>query len=90
MVQETLEATNWQAAEPIIYNSKKQDNFNKLADCVVSEERPALGGHLAKKEKSILVKAAGVKDVIAGIPSLNKNALPTMMVPAQKMQAILR
>lgn len=81
MTRNTREATSCKTAEPVKQDSKKEDKLNKSVDRVVSKERLALDNHVAKKEKSVIVNAANVKDTIVGISYLTEDGLATIMTP---------
>lgn len=59
--------TSLQKVEPKNQDLENENTLNSLADYVVSEERPALGLYSAKREGSETVKAADVRDAMAGI-----------------------
>lgn len=75
------EVSSLQTAEPTRQEPDKEDTMNKLADHVVSEERPASGGRAVKIKVSQTVKGANVRDSIADIGYLMENVLTTIMTP---------
>lgn len=79
--RETSEVTNPQTAEPTRLDLEKEDTFNKLADRVLSEERPASSGYGAKKEESVTVRATNVRDEISATACHVEDALAAMMTP---------
>lgn len=60
---------------------EKEGTLNKLADRVVSEERPDSARQVAKKEESVIVNSVNVRDFIMGMPSLIEDALTATMTP---------
>lgn len=55
--------------------------LSSLADLVVSEELPALGKYLVKKELSGSVKLASVRNAITSTAFLIRYALPVKTIP---------
>lgn len=84
MICERSEATNQQTGDVKIQILDKADTSSNLKDPDVSAECPALSKDVAKKEQSVIVKAATVKDVIAGIPKLMENSLTAITAPGSE------
>lgn len=75
--------TSSQTAELAKQDSDKEDALNKLGDQIVSDEHPTFARHVAKKKEPVIVSAANVGNVIAGIPYLIEDALTAMMTPGR-------
>lgn len=69
-----------QTAEPVRQDPEKKETLNKLADRLVAEKRPASGGDVVEKEKSVIFNASNVRGAIMGIPYLIMDAVTAKMM----------
>lgn len=80
--RQTHEVTSLHTAELTRKDWVKEVTFKKLVKGVVSAERSASSGHVAKKENLVAVKVSNVTDAIVGIPYLIQDVLTANMIPS--------